>query len=70
MVLDYEYALMAGNAYGRARNPNNTVPVPAYMARAYRHLVTGEIVIAYAGTTFENPPLDRLYAAHEAGRER
>ena len=70
MVRDYEYALIAGNAYGSASHLNNTVPIPAYMARAYRSLVTDEIVIAYAGTTFENPPLDRLYAAHEAGRER
>jgi hypothetical protein len=51
-------------------SPNNTVPLPTgwipigqsndpntgYMGRAYRNLLTGEIVISYAGTQFESAP--------------
>lgn len=80
MATDLEYALLAANVYGNkgsVKHPRNTLPTPTgwtevardvswngFMANAYRN--GNEIIIAYAGTTGENPldwPLGNLTGA-------
>ncbi|MBV6779304.1 hypothetical protein KWH04_01290 [Xanthomonas campestris pv. trichodesmae] len=65
----FDYAQLAANVYGAkvsVRSELNTVQLPegwgqidekisqsGFMARAYRNAATGEVVVAYAGTTLE-----------------
>ncbi|MEA9587129.1 calcium-binding protein [Xanthomonas sp. WHRI 10064A] len=67
--LQFDYAQLAANVYGAkssVRSELNTVQLPegwrqidekilqsGFMARAYRNASTGEVVVAYAGTTLE-----------------
>ncbi|MFA1263345.1 hypothetical protein ACDI97_18580 [Xanthomonas axonopodis pv. fascicularis] len=64
-----DYALLAANVYGAkssVRTELNTLQLPdgwtqiaesvsvtGFMARAYRNVATGEVVVSYAGTTNE-----------------
>ncbi|MEA5122892.1 calcium-binding protein [Xanthomonas floridensis] len=67
--LQFDYSQLAANVYGAkssVRSGLNTVQLPegwnqidekisqsGFMARAYRNAATGEVVVAYAGTTLE-----------------